>query len=454
MPPAAGSRPWSGPAILLLVWLLTAIWPAMHSIAVRNVLVAALLIGGTMLLRSRRIAPLLPDPLALPARLFLLLSGWLLLTVLFAEDRLNSLDQYRGEWLLATLGMLAGWLVARLAIGSTERGLTSERLLMALTLGLAVPAGIVLVNAGREWLQTGALPLWDAPFYGRTSASMVNNTLYGLLLADMLSRATGNRRLLAALPPAGLLLVWMLSLVATYVLNTRNGTLCVLLMTLLAFAMFAWRQRRHINKPALLLAGLLIAGALIWFGKLGYNADPRWAAFSESVQLSLDTQRHKAWLDQRIPLPLMSNGQPVDHSAYMRLAWFREGAQAIGDYPLGVGFGRNAFGHAMKSKYGTGSGHSHSSLIDFTLSGGIPGLLLWLALSAVLIRHGWRAGFRHGNPAGLALLLLIAGTLLRMVIDSNLRDHGLEQYLFQLALLAMLATQTDTPMTRSQENHG
>ncbi|MEN9456045.1 MAG: hypothetical protein RL210_1564 [Pseudomonadota bacterium] len=426
----------------------------MHSIAVRNVLVATLLIGGFLLLRSRQINPRQPSALALPAKLFLLLSGWLLLTVLIAEDKLNALDQYRGEWLLATLGMLAGWLVARLTISGTERNLTPNRLLMALTLGLAMPTSIVLANAAWEWLQTGALPLSDAPLYGRTSASMVNNTLYGLLLADILSRTTVNRRLLAPLPPFGLLLAWILSLVATYVLNTRNGTLCILLMTLLAFVIYAWRQRHRLNMPLLLLSALLMAGALGWFGKLGYNADPRWAAFSESIQLSLDTNTHRAWLDDQIPLPLMSNGQPVDHSAYMRMAWLKEGAQAVADNPLGVGFGRNAFGHAMKLKYGIGTGHSHSSLIDFTLSGGIPGLLLWLTLSAVLMRQGWRAGFLHANPAGLALLLLIAGALLRMVIDSNLRDHGLEQYLFQLALLTVLAAQPEKPTTQSQVDHG
>ena len=68
-------------------------------------------------------------------------------------------------------------------------------------------------------------------------------------------------------------------------------------------------------------------------------------------------------------------------------------------------------------------GGSHSSLIDFT-SGGIPGILLWLALSAALDPAGLVAFIQRSDSAGIVLSLFVAGTLLRMLIDSNLRDHG------------------------------
>jgi O-antigen ligase len=93
----------------------------------------------------------------------------------------------------------------------------------------------------------------------------------------------------------------------------------------------------------------------------------------------------------------------------------------------------------MKRKYGMGTGHSHSSLIDFSLSGGIPGLLLWLLFFGSLIRLGWRAYFHNNDVVGMALIMLVVGTLLRMIVDSNLRDHGLEQFLFLAAVLASLA---------------
>lgn len=430
--------------LLAIAMLLNVAWPMMHSIAARNALLALLLLAGTLLLRRACIQPLLPGVLTQSAKLFLLLSGWLLATVLLADEPLNSLSQYRGEWLMGSLALTAGLLCAQLARHRTPTGLTPAGLLAALTLALAVPGAIAIGHALPVLWHTHTLPAWNTPLYDRTAASLVTNTLYGLLLADGLGRSGSKPRLLP-LPVWALATAILLTLAATYMLNTRNGTICLLLLTLFGFGIFVWQRRQRAGQPALLLAGVALLAALGWFGSVSYQADPRWAAFNESVQISLDTEHQRAWLDDKLPLPLMHNGQHVDHSAYMRLAWFKEGMLAIRDFPLGVGFGRNAFGHALQRKYGQGTGHSHSSLIDFTLSGGIPGLLLWLGFSAVLLRFGWRAFFRAGNPAGLALALLIVGTLLRMIIDSNLRDHGLEQYLFLLATLAVLSCPTSAP---------
>lgn len=443
-----------------LLWpciLLGSAWPMAHSVALRNTLLAVLLIGGITLYRRRRAGQLLPASLQIPAKLYLLLSAWLLATVMLADNPLNSLSQYRGEWLMAFFALAVGLLLARLTEFGELTGLSRSTLLGSVNLALAIPCIILIGHRAWFLIQYHTLPMVDdVPLFGRTSLSYVHNLLYGMLLADALARSSGKAQLLPV-PKSGLLLAFALSFFCTYLLNTRNGTLGVLLITLFA-ALIAWYQHRHkINNALLALLMLALLLTMGGYAKLSYDAEPRWAAFGESTRLALDTQHSKAWLDDSIPLPLMSNGHPVDHSAYMRLAWFKEGALAILDNPLGVGFGRNAFGHAMQRKYGEGRGHSHSSLIDFTLSGGIPGLLLWLIFSASLLRLGWEGYFRANDVVGMALVMLIAGTLLRMVVDSNLRDHGLEQYLFLLAALATLtATRLDAPtqptLQRSEAN--
>lgn len=433
-----------------LLWPCTILgiaWPMIHSVALRNALLAILLIGGIKLYRRQQIRQLLSASLQTPARLYILLSAWLLATVTLADNLLNSLSQYRGEWLMAFFALTVGLLLARLAEAGKLKGLSRNALLGSINLALAIPCLIQIGHSLLFFSQHQTLPLWDVPLFGRTSLSYVHNLLYGMLLADALARSSGKTPLLP-LSRSGLLLAFALSFFCTYLLNTRNGTLDVLLITLFA-ALIAWYQhRQQINNALLAVLMLALLLAMGGYAKLSYDAEPRWAAFGESTRLALDTQHSKAWLDDRIPLPLMSNGHPVDHSAYMRLAWFKEGVQAILDNPLGVGFGRNAFGHAMQRKYGEGRGHSHSSLIDFTLSGGIPGLLLWFIFSASLLRLGWRAYFSGNDVVGMALVMLIVGTLLRMVVDSNLRDHGLEQYLFLLAALATLAAaRLDSPTT-------
>jgi hypothetical protein len=392
-----------------------------------------------------------------------------LATVLFADDPLDSLGEYRRDWVMGFVALMIGVMMARLASINCLPGLNRLTLLGSVGLGLALPA---LIQAGQSLLFFGqhhtpgqsllsfvqqyVLAMWEVSFFGRTSLSFVHNLFYGLLLADALARANGGQRLLPV-PKSALQAAFLLSFLCTYLLNTRNGTLGVLAITLFAALIYWHQHRQHINNrrlAAFTCAMLLVMAA---YAKLSYDAEPRWPAFGESTRLALDTQHQRAWLNDAIPLPNMSNGQPAEHSAYMRLAWLKEGALAIVDYPLGVGFGRNAFGHALQRKFGEGRGrsHSHSGLVDFTLSAGVPGLLLWFAFSASLWRLGWRTYFERRDAVGMALVMLIAGTLLRMVVDSNLRDHGLEQYLFLLGVFATLAaTAVDAPARTVRDTQG
>ncbi|MEO8101643.1 MAG: O-antigen ligase family protein [Betaproteobacteria bacterium] len=411
-----------------------------HSVGLRNSLLAILLVACVTLYRRSSAGRLLQAPLGTSAKLYLLLSAWLLATVLFADDPLDSLSEYRRDWVMGFIALIIGVLMARLAGTKLYPGLNRTTLLASVGLGLALPA---LIQAGQGMLffvQHHAQVPWEASLFGRTSLSFAHNIFYGLILADALGRASGAQRLLP-LPTWALQATFALSFLCTYLLNTRNGTLGVLAITLFA-AIIYWRQHRHqIHKGRLAAFACAMLLAMGVYAKFSYDAEPRWPAFGESTHLALDTEHQRAWLNDSIPLPLMSNGQTVDHSAYMRLAWFKEGVLAIVDYPLGVGFGRNAYGHALQRKYGDGRGrsHSHSGLVDFSLSAGIPGLILWFVLFASLLRLGWRAYFEERDAVGLALIMLIAGTLLRMVVDSNMRDHGLEQYLFLLGVFASLA---------------
>ncbi len=441
---------------LWLAALLCSIWPMAHSVALRNTVLAILIAAGMQLLRKQQQGYLLPVALRRPAHIYLLLSIWLLVTVTFSDSILNALSQYRGEWLMAFVALLAGLLLAGQANRGGQSGMTRDHLLNGINLGLAIPCLIQIGYAVFVFLQQQTLPLWDVPLFGRTSLSFVHNILYGMLLADALARSSGRKPLL---PFSGPMLgaAFGLSFFCTYLLNTRNGTVSVMLMTLFATLLAWYQHRRQINNYLLLLLTSVLLLAMGVYAKLAFEAEPRWAAFGESTRLAWNTEHQKAWLDDRIPLPRMSNGQAVDHSAYMRLAWFKEGSLAILDYPFGVGFGRNAYGHAMKRKYGFGTGHSHSSLIDFTLSGGIPGLLLWMALCGSLLHLGWQSYFRCGDVVGMALLMLVSGTLLRMVVDSNLRDHGLEQFLFLAAVLASTAAhglRIQRPPTPSSQESG
>ena len=129
----------------------------------------------------------------------------------------------------------------------------------------------------------------------------------------------------------------------------------------------------------------------------------------------------------------------MDWSNYMRLARMKAGVDLTLENPWGVGFGRNAFGHAVMKKYGESSSHSHSGLIDLAVGTGIPGTLLWIGFLASLATLGWRSFRRTQDYCALALLLLVTGYGTRMVLDSTIRDHMLQMFLFLAAFLAVIA---------------
>jgi O-antigen ligase len=256
------------------------------------------------------------------------------------------------------------------------------------------------------------------------------------LLAEIFIRSVFHRRFL----PVGnipLTAIAVVALFAVYVEAMRNGIaeLAVVLGVAVVLVMRESNRRRR-----LVIAGVTLALVVIALTQsyLNVRKDERWQTFLETVPIALAIE-NKAWINEGLPQPGLANGQAVDWSNYSRIARIRAGLSLMADRPLGVGFGRNAFGHAVEQKYGLRTSHSHSGIIDLGVGTGVPGVVLWLAFFGVL----WRLGFRglrgsRSFPA-LALLFLTSGYGFRMLVDSTIRDHMLQMFLFLAAFLAVTA---------------
>ena len=86
-------------ALLIFSALLIIAWPMSHSIAIRNVLLATLIIIEWQKLKLIKSGGVIPKALKNTAITYLLLSVWLLASTLLADSPMNALSQYRGEWL-------------------------------------------------------------------------------------------------------------------------------------------------------------------------------------------------------------------------------------------------------------------------------------------------------------------------------------------------------------------
>lgn len=285
---------------------------------------------------------------------------------------------------------------------------------------------------------------------GPDKANYITNWALAFIGTEIYFRAVKNKKII---PIDNFLLsvIFVLTVASSYFETMRFGFIA-LIFTFVGFLLlylFAASSISTAKKSAVVILSTALFTSFLY---IGHKSDSRWQSLEESVVIALDTHTHKAWLNwDKYPRPILSNGEQVDGSNYLRPAWIKEGLILISENPLGVGYGRNAFGHALKAKYGEGGGHSHSGIIDLGIGTGVPGMILWLLFLGALIYYGFSSFTKHGSYFGMALFFIASGFFFRMIVDSVIRDHILEQFMFLVGfLLTMSAQEIDAKNSASE----
>ncbi len=452
---------WTGRVLLALLF---AVWPVAHTISLRDLLlVLTLALFGYLAWAARPMAGW--RDLKWPAGLYLALTVWMVVVAFFiSTETAWSLDEIRGQWLKGALALLlggctayafgrAGWLTRGLMV------LFGVLLLHALYVDAVAIKGLVEawfdptrltslprhvgIHPGSE--EYGYLTLlrsyeWDQLMAtdGPDKSNVLSNLLLYFLLAEILFRAGFRRR---CLPYENNVLAAVLLAVvfSIYIERARNGILEIIFVLLLFGSLLFAVHRRRFSKRAVAVGLFLVLLIPTMTGYVSFKTDPRWQSLWQTVPIALDTRTHTAWLDLNSPLPRLPDGKLVNRSNYMRIARLKGGMELALERPWGVGYGRNAFGHAVMKKYGIAASHSHSGFVDMAIGIGLPGALLWVAFLVSLAVLGARGYRRHRHYPALLLLFVTTGYGVRMVLDSITRDHMLQMFLFLAAFLAVAA---------------
>lgn len=367
----------------------------------------------------------------------LLLSLWFVVqAILIAPEPGWSLGELKGQWLTALLAGMVGMLFALHSVTGTS--LTRLGATTALMWVLAAEAAISVGISVQHLFVAGELLRNEVPLTGgHLEMSFVLNILLAFITVDLLNRAEGRGRMLSG-SVYRIAAILLLAVFCAFLANSRNGIIGLAFLSFSAIALFAVERWKKSGLLIALAGVLAFAVAGTGFAYLNVKTDARWGMIAESAELGWKLVEQPGWLDA--PMPNLSTGQPVEISAYVRTSYIHAGLQIIAAHPLGVGYGRNAFGHELK-RMGTEQvggahvGHAHSGFIDLGISAGIPGLLLWGLFVCSLLVTGWQRYFRHGDPHGLLLLFLTTGYAGRMVLDSVNRDHMLQMFFFLVAYL-------------------
>lgn len=453
---------WAG---LGLLTLLFGVWPIPHTISLRDLLLLlAVATFGYLVWRVRPAGWW--RELVWPLGFYIALTLWIIIVALFiSSETAWSLGEIRGQWLKGLLAMVAGGLAALVfvRVGWLSRSLIvlfCILLLHALYVDVVALKGLIEAwqDVGRlDHLSLhGGVPPGDPEYHyltllrsyvwgqvmlteGPDKSNFLSNLLLYFLLAELLHRLIVRRRWLP-IGSVALAAMFIVVLYSIHVERVRNGFIEVSMVVLLFGALWLVTLRRHLGRSGLALAFGALLLLPVTVGYVSFATDARWQTFWQTIPVALDTQHHTAWLDLDSPLPVLPSGELVNRSNYMRIARLKGGAELALEHPLGVGYGRNAFGHIVKQKYGVSASHSHSGLIDMALGVGVPGALLWCAfLLSVGVVAARRCARLYDLPSTL-LLFVVTGYGVRMVFDSVVRDHMLQMFLFLAAFLAVAAT--------------
>lgn len=423
-------RIWIGAGLALVLFF---VWSVPGVPALRNVLFLASLLllarkdlinGGADDLTVRR-GPLL---------WLLLLTLWWIVQALVISPKTDwALGELTGQWGKALLAGLLGVLIARASLehrGQWGRWFTAGLLIVA-TLQAATGIG----QAIDYWFAVGEVLRQVAPITGgKLEMSFVLNILIAGLLVDIFARLVHRRRFLP-IPAVGVLIMLVIALIEHHLAGARNGMFVLVLLAFVVGIVYVaslWTAKGARFGIAVMLLVVAVMGAFV---TLNFRADERWLRFAESLEAGWDIDANLAWRDPvRYAFPAMENGDgKVDESAYTRVALIHAGLRIVAEQPLGVGYGRNAFKHALALYYpdgGTNVGHAHSGWVDLAIAGGWPAVVMWAALMVTLIRVGWRRYSREKNLHALFLVLLVIDFSSHMVIDTINRDHMLQMFFF------------------------
>ena len=428
-----GFRSASAAAPAMIAAGLVFVWPLPHVIALRNsFLVLLLLWVACDFFRHKAFVV----PRAGQGSVIAVLAAfvcWLFVVAFLIDGNpYNSLAEIKSQWLPIFISFLAGLLLVwdlqsrNVEFRVIVRPLFWSLLALAtLQLGVGYLPAILRNELGGHFVGI---------FDHKANVTYVNAITASLLLADSIA-INPARRLLGLNWPTWVA-AFAIVLLTTYLSGARNGVVVILVMLLMAFILHVHGLRGSTKQKIWGVFAVLtiFISVAIW---AMLKSDARWSRFLATAAVAWNIDAGINWVNvEAKSLPLALDGLPVEQTAYERISWARYAVRLIAEHPLGTGVSRSSFRGLVAQKFGDVlAAHSHNGYLDLALSLGLPALFLWIAFLIALSRQGYTAYFAGQQAAGLALLFLIAGFAVRAFLDSILRDHMLEEFMFFAGLL-------------------
>jgi hypothetical protein len=428
----------------------------MHSfiLGLFSFLIFILSINGTMALRNALAVILLVSLITLVIRgqanlhsifkskEFRWIAGSLVVFVLYvlfhsiylSHEMLWSLSEFKSHIFYPFLYFTMGILLASYV--SQSKDVTKETLITIFFYSIFIHILYLDLVALDKLFHDGVMMrryggLMDSP----VQPNYLTNILLAMIIAEFVYRLRVKKQVLKV--SNGVLYLLLIACIfSTFVEALRLGDIALVFLGIGSSMAFLYKNNQYSVGIKRFIATSLI---IILTIPLAYNlnTDPRWAKLIETIPLAMDTYNSMHWLDRSQKAPKTESGHEVKGSNYERIAWAMKALEYSKENPMGVGFGRNAFGHAMEERHGslaTRGGSAHSSILDLTVGAGIFATLLWLFFVYRVSKIAVKNFEKYYDYFSLLTLFLIMGYVGRGFVDANMRDHMFLQFMLILGI--------------------
>ena len=433
--------------LILVNAMLIGIWVLRETIALRNILLVLGAIVSLYYLYKIGIPQLkeiirLKKISSLPLLFIFCLFFWAITHYLFfSSDPEIQLKELRSTWLRSFLAWIMGIVCALVIIKEPKKLIWLGLGLISNFIGLFIE---YLPLAIAQQKISNVMPVLDNYLQGKIYAVCLGLIFLGGLLGIYATSIAQTIKISIKGKWIYFSIACIVLILYSYVfiIDTRNG----FALSLLIFLFWGcWAITRSVKRNCSLFTSftklqyVVVAISVIIlfvFTNLHTRQNSGWLTTVEDLSFAVQIDKYPNWKNPSVfGYPELEPGKPVKGNTYERGAWFVAGLSVVPDRLLGDGSLKHAFGRAIKEKYPESNlTTSHSAWVDFSLSLGIPGIVL--LLGAYLIT--FVLSFNGLNPFNHFIKWLSFAILMVYTVAELFNEAAFELVIYYIGFLAAL----------------
>lgn len=410
------------PTLLILISsILLGVWAIKEAIALRNIL---LVIGCSISavyciqLHRQDIQSFIAKKKALFFSIGLLFFWLILHYAFFTEYRAEQFNELASTWFRAAMGAL-------LALGT---GIALQKNVMLYPYLLA---GMLcdFIYLYLEYIKKCLLYKEFIPnyhfyneyiFYNKVNCILIGGIIVSIAFGIIVNNNVNKLKKIILYG-----VIFAIGFSYIYIVDSRNGVIQITVLT----TIYIIYTSDNIKK-------ILYIFILVIYIGLSQNHN-NWKNIYENVSIALNVSKHTNWQNPNIyGYPLNKFGERVDGSLYDRISWGVVGINLILLNPLGNGVQRNSFEKSLSKMSISGPKSTHSGLVDFGLSYGIPGLLFLITPLLIVAKNN--------NKVSKISNFLALDALVTYTISEANEKHATEILIYLTILIITLYNKSNT----------